>query len=194
MNYLAHLRLSRPDAESMVGNLMGDFRKYLCSDSLPDTVRLGIENHVRVDKFTDSNALILDLKRLFSHERRRFAGIIIDVVFDYFLICHWQRFSNEKLDLFIDGIHDSISSQWNIMPGRMRYVMGYMIREDWLRSYSTLEGIDYALNRMSARIRFENKLGGAIEEVEYHYQELEEGFLQFFPELIVHVETNNDLN
>ena len=194
MNYLAHLKLSRPDAESMVGNLMGDFRKYLCGDSLPDTVRLGIENHVRVDKFTDSNTLILDLKRLFSHERRRFAGVIIDVVFDYFLIRHWQRFSDEKLDLFIDDTHDSISSKWDIMPERMQYVMDYMIREDWLRSYSTLEGIDHALDRMSTRIRFENKLAGAIEEIEHHYQELEEGFLQFFPELIVHIETSNDLN
>ncbi len=190
MNYLAHLRLSRPDAESMVGNLMGDFRKYLGDEVLPENVHRGIQNHVRVDRFTDSNQIIRDIKNLFSHERRRFAGIIIDVAFDYFLIHHWQMFSHEELDGFIDRTHSKISSKRDIMPVRMQQVVDYMIREDWLRSYSTLKGIDYTLNRISARIRFENKLAGAIEEIEVNYARLEQGFLEFFPQLLEHVESN----
>ncbi len=188
MNYLAHLCLSRPDAESMVGNLMGDFRKYLGGDLLPENVHLGIENHVRVDKFTDTNQVIRDIKSLFSHERRRFAGIIIDVAFDYFLIRHWQAFNDEDLDGFIDRAHARISSMWHIMPVHMQYVMKYMIRENWLRSYSSLEGIDHALNQLSRRIRFENKLAGAIEEIEINYEKIEQGFLQFFPALLEHID------
>lgn len=189
MNYLAHLRLSPSDAESMVGNLMGDFRKHLGETALPDRVNWGISNHLRVDKFTDTHPVILDLKCLFSKERRRFAGIVLDVAFDYFLTCHWQKFSDSDIDLFIDQAHDKIASLSDIMPTRMQYVMSYMIEDQWLRSYATLEGIGYALDRMSTRIRFENKMAGAIEEVENNYQELEEGFLLFFPSLLEHIET-----
>ncbi|MFT5133153.1 MAG: acyl carrier protein phosphodiesterase [Gammaproteobacteria bacterium] len=190
MNYLAHLLLSQSDAESMVGNLMGDFRKYLGDAALPDNVNLGIQNHLRVDKFTDSNQIVLDLKPMFSRERRRFAGIIIDVTFDYFLIRHWQTYSEIDFNEFINQAHLNIASLSNIMPRRMQFVMDYMIKEEWLRSYGTLQGIAHALDRMSTRIRFENKMVGAIEEVEGNYEQLEEGFLKFFPTLINHIETN----
>ena len=190
MNYLAHLRLSPSDAESMVGNLMGDFRKFLDKEELPDAVKRGIENHLLVDKFTDSNEHVRNLKGLFSPERRRFAGIIIDVAFDHFLTRHWQKFSPDNLDDFIDESHINIQSMSKIMPQRMQHVMGYMIREEWLRSYSSLDGISDVLNRMSARIRFENKLAGAIEEVEMNYDELDQAFLLFFPQLLSHVELN----
>jgi acyl carrier protein phosphodiesterase len=194
MNYLAHLSLSHSDAESMVGNLMGDFRKYLGETTLPHKVNQGIKNHIRVDKFTDSNAVVIDLNRLFSPPRRRFSGIIIDVTFDYFLICHWQKFCDKDFDGFIDQTHQNIASLSNIMPERMQYVMNHMISQEWLRSYATLEGIGYALDRMSVRIRFKNKLHGAIEEIEDNYQKLEEGFLQFFPKLVEHVQSNTELN
>jgi acyl carrier protein phosphodiesterase len=190
MNYLAHLRLSPSDAESMVGNLMGDFRKYLGKEDLPDAVKRGIENHLRVDKFTDSNEHILNLKGLFSPQRRRFAGIIIDVAFDYYLTRHWQTFSPVNLDDFIDKSHFNIQSMSKIMPERMQYVMDYMIKEQWLRSYASLDGISEVLNRMSARIRFDNNLAGAIEEVETNYDALDQAFLLFFPQLIDHVESN----
>ncbi len=190
MNYLAHLRLSPQDAESMVGNLMGDFRKYLGEECLPDNVNQGMKNHLRVDKFTDTNHVVRGVKCLFSHERRRFAGIIVDVTFDYFLVRHWHVFSNEELEGFIDRAHSKIKSKRFLMPGRMQEVMDYMIRENWLRSYFTLGGVGNALDRISTRIRFDNKLAGALEEIEMHYDELEQGFLQFFPELLEHVELN----
>jgi acyl carrier protein phosphodiesterase len=194
MNYLAHLRLSQTDAESMVGNLMGDFRKYLGETELPDKVNMGIENHLRVDKFTDSHPVILDLKRLFSRKRRRFAGIVIDVTFDYFLIRHWQEFNHSDMNNFIDKAHDNISSLSDLMPERMQYVMNYMIRDNWLRSYASLEGIAFALDRMAGRIRFENNFAGAIDEVKFVHRELEQGFLEFFPELVEHVHNDAKFN
>lgn len=168
---------------------MGDFRKYLNGQPLPENVQLGIDNHLRVDRFTDSNPLVKEIKGLFSSERRRFAGIIVDVVFDHFLSLHWQRFSNESLDGFIDRSHKNIMSHQAIMPARMQYVMKLMVNGHWLKSYAEMRGIELVLNRMSERIRFENKLYGAIEEVEQHQESLEQCFLQFFPELIGYVES-----
>ncbi len=168
---------------------MGDFRKYLNGEELPEKVQLGIDNHLRVDKFTDSNPIVIEARRLFSPERRRFAGIILDVVFDHFLSLHWQRFSDESLDGFIERSYENIQSQHAIMPARMQYVMKLMINDNWLKTYAEMSGIDLVLNRMSKRIRFENKLYGAIEEVEDHQEALEQCFLQFFPELTGYVES-----
>ena len=190
MNYLAHMLLSRPDAESLVGNLMGDFRKYLNGNKLPHNTLAGIQNHMDVDKLTDNHPLVCELKRKFSPDRRRFAGIILDVAFDYYLIKHWQQFSNSELEEFISSSHSSLESQWHIMPERMQYVMTYMIRDKWLLSYSDMNGIGYALDRMSKRIRFENKLSGAVEEVKENYDVIERGFLNFFPELLYQTELN----
>lgn len=163
---------------------MGDFRKHIRQESFPENIEAGIRHHLEVDRFTDTHILIKDLKKYFSPERRRFAGIITDVVFDHYLIRHWSRFSEIELDEFIGRVHRDIRSLWHFMPERMQKVMDYMIREDWLTSYTDLSGIEAALDRMSLRIRFENKLYGSIEEVVENYETMENVFLEFFPELV----------
>ena len=62
MNYLAHFKLSKPDIHSIVGNMMGDFRRFTELSTLPRSILDGIENHQRVDKFTDGHAVVNDLK------------------------------------------------------------------------------------------------------------------------------------
>ena len=61
-----------------------------------------------------------------------------------------------------------------------------MIQEDWLRCYGTVEGIDKTFRRMSQRVRRENNLHSAVEELEKHYQVLNSHFLGFFPLLVEH--------
>lgn len=187
MNYLAHLYLSTGSVHSIVGNLMGDFRKHITATDLPAGVLLGIENHCRVDKFTDNHVDVRRLKNLFSKNRRRFAGIILDVAFDHFLSCHWHAFHDEGRMQFINYVYGCLRQGRRYMPPRMQTAVHYMIGEDWLGSYVNLSGIDICLNRISQRIRFENKLYGAVAEVERHYAELESGFLEFFPQLIEQV-------
>ena len=187
MNYLAHLHLSARSTHAIVGNLMGDFRKHLTGTALPADVLLGIENHCLVDRFTDSHPIIQELKQVFSSKRRRFAGIILDVAFDHFLSRYWHRFHDqERLD-YICYSYGCLERGRHLMPSRMQHVVHYMITEDWLGSYIELVGIGFSLDRISHRIRFKNNLYGAVEEVERHYAELESGFLEFFPQLIDHV-------
>lgn len=189
MNYLAHLHLSPRSTHAIVGNLMGDFRKHLTDTALPEDVLLGIENHCRVDRFTDSHAVIGELKRQFSGKRRRFAGIILDVAFDHFLSRHWHAFHDQDRLDYIGYVYGCLQRGSRLMPPRMQHAVHYMIGEDWLGSYIDLDGIGICLNRISQRIRFENNLYGAVEEVDRHYAEFENGFLEFYPQLIEHVNT-----
>lgn len=193
MNYLAHLTLSPRTTHALVGNLMGDFRKHVsAANLLPEDVLRGIENHCLIDKFTDKHPVICSLKNIFSKRRRRFAGIIMDVAFDYFLSCHWYDYQDEERTTFINHVYSCLRQGGCYMPPRMQHVVHYMIVEDWLGSYADLSGIATSLNRMSQRIRFRNNLFGAVEEVQANYTELECGFLEFYPQLIEYVKQHGE--
>ena len=181
MNYLAHLHLSSPEPDALVGNLMGDFRKHLLIQTLPESLQAGIRNHILVDRFTDNHYIINKLKEEFSPARRRFAGIILDVSFDYFLSRHWQRFNFQQRTEFIHTTYACLESRLHLMPVPMRQVIQVMIEQDWLDSYSDLTGIEFSLNRISRRIRFKNTLHGAIDEVHQNFEAIEESFLEFYP-------------
>ena len=188
VNYLAHLRLAEDTAQSRTGNIMGDFRKFLNGQELPGEVYAGIENHQRVDRFTDNHPLVLESKTLFSSRRRRFAGIMLDVVFDHFLIRYWNDYYEDRPEEFIQQSYADLRSMRNIMPPRMKHVVSMMSDHDWLGSYRHLENVGRALDGISSRIRFENTFSGALEELEKHYLQLETNFQGFYPELVAHIE------
>jgi len=92
---------AQPNQYSLYGNLLGDFIAGADLESMPNSVLQGLENHKLVDRFTDSHDSLKPLKELLSKERKRFSGIMSDVVFDYFLIKHWEKFSDQDIHAFV---------------------------------------------------------------------------------------------
>ena len=99
MNYLAHLFLARPTADSHFGNLLGDFRRGVDVNSYSSAVLLGLRNLYDVDKFTDSHDSVREAKTLFDKSRRRFAPVALDIYFDHLLIKHWDKFTTQDFGL-----------------------------------------------------------------------------------------------
>ncbi|MCU4674174.1 ACP phosphodiesterase [Catenovulum sp. 2E275] len=188
MNYLAHLYLAKPNADSYFGNLLGDFRKGVDITPLPNTVLYGLKNHYFVDKFTDNHPLIKQAKRLFSKEKQRFAGIAVDVLFDYFLIKHWDSFSDMSFAEFKQQSYARLTSRIAHMPYRMQTVSRQIIQHDWFGSYAELEGIGVALDNIARRIRFQNQFNNSLQDIQVHYTEFEHLFLAFFPQLTYQVQ------
>ena len=186
MNYLAHLALAKREPDILVGSIMGDFRKHLEDHELPPDVMAGIYQHQHIDRFTDTHQLVIDLKSLFSKQRRRFAPIIIDVTFDHFLSVHWHTFHSDDRVAFIRLCYQVLQEHTGHMPAPMQRMTQFMIMEDWLGGYMTLSGIATTLDRMAARIRFANRFDNAIEEVEANYARMEQVFLEFYPQLLEH--------
>lgn len=188
MNHLAHLFLSRPTPESRVGNLLGDYRRGVSLESMPVAVLRGLENHHTVDRFTDNHPLVSESRALFSPRRRRFAGIALDVLFDHFLIRHWERFNAGDRDRYLDALYRDLIRAGPWMPPAMRADTQRMVHQDRFRAYGSLENVGMALDRMARRIRFANRFDGVIEEIRHHHDALEATFLEFFPQLVAHVE------
>ncbi len=189
MNYLAHLYLSRPTVPSRVGNLLGDYRRGTLGEPLSPAVRRGLENHHAVDAFTDRHPLVREARGRFSARRRRFAGIALDVLFDHFLIRHWERFATTALDDWIDRLYRDLRAGRPLMPAAMGEATERMVRRDLFRAYGELETVGHVLDRLAARIRFENRFHGVIGEIRDQEQELEAVFLEFFPQLVRHIDS-----
>ncbi len=190
MNYFAHLVLSQPTLESTVGNLLGDFTRGVDQSTLPEAVRAGLYNHRAVDRYTDADPAVQSLKQLFSPQRRRFAGIALDVYFDHLLMRHWTQFNAHALQQVIDNFYQRMLEGQGLMPSkRMRNTTKRMIDYDWFGSYQDINAIGGALDRLAGRLRFKNNFNNAIEDILANQAAIETTFLQFFPRLEEHIQS-----
>ena len=188
MNYFAHLVLSQPTVESTVGNLLGDFARGVDTANLTSPVRAGLQNHRAVDTFTDNHPLIIEMKHRFSPQRRRFAGIALDIYFDHLLINHWEKFESEESEKVIKTFYNRIKAGQSMMPGReMQSVTTRMVEYDWFGRYRDTESIAKALDRVAGRIRFSNNFGNAIEDLQANHEEIRAAFYEFYPQLRSHI-------
>jgi acyl carrier protein phosphodiesterase len=191
MNYLAHMFLSDDTSLSMLGNFMGDFVKGNVEAKFQQEIIDGIIRHRRIDHFTDSHSIVSSSKKLISEARRRFSGIIIDVLYDHFLSMNWDLYSKTGLNDFIEIVYKNLHNHRMDMPPAAELCIEKMLKEDWLSSYGSLEGIDKTFKRISGRLRRENNLWSAVEELEMNYHVLNTHFLRFFPQLIDHLTRTN---
>jgi acyl carrier protein phosphodiesterase len=185
MNYLAHMLCSHDSPASMLGNFLADFVKGNVEGRFPHEVAEGIRHHRRVDYFTDSHEVFAASRRLISGPRRRYAGIIVDVLYDHFLATNWDQYCSTTLDEFVERVYENLSCHRVAVPHLVPMVIEKMVREDWLQSYRTADGIDRTLRRISRRLRHENPLATAIEELEQNYDHLQDHFHSFFPLVLV---------
>ena len=184
MNYFAHLVLSQPTIKSTVGNLLGDFARGVDQSKLNSEVLAGLNNHRAVDRFTDSHVAVSGLKKIFSPNRRRFAGIALDVYFDHLLINYWNEFDTRNVNQVITEFYARMEGGQVLMPGsEMRRVTSLMISNDWFGSYRNIDSVAQALDRIAMRIRFPNEFANAIEDIRQHEDRILTAFIDFFPEL-----------
>lgn len=189
MNYLAHLFLSEGTPESLIGNLLGDFVKGSAVNLYPEEIIKGIDLHRKVDSYTDSHAIVRSSKSLVSSDRRRFAGVLIDVFYDHFLAKNWREYSEIPLRDFSRRVYQVLQDSRDILPESLKQIIPIIIARNLLCSYQEIGGIDIALNRMSLRIKRTNNLADGIEDLTANYQQLESNFRAFFPDLISYVTT-----
>ncbi len=187
MNYLAHVFLARHTPGAMIGGLLGDFAKGPLDRRYDPAVSAGICLHRAIDRYTDAHAIVRASCALVSPQRRRFAGIMVDVFYDHFLARHWPRYAELPLVDFTQQVYATLAPQRAGFPERLQRILPRMIADDWLASYCELWAVDAALNGIARRFqRFARArvLQDAVEELARDYPRFEQHFLAFFPELV----------
>jgi len=185
MNYLAHVFLARQSDEAMVGAVLGDFAKADISGIYAPAVALEIRLHRHIDRYTDSHPAVRNAVQLFAPPRRRFAGIVLDVFFDHMLARSWHTYSEEPLRVFIDRFYRALAAHEGVMPERLREIAPYIVEQDWLGKYAEMDGVAWAVSRMSQRLsRNGHLLRAGLDDLREHYDTIAAAFDAFFPQLV----------
>src|SRR5215210_8276537 len=117
MNHLAHLFLAGDDAESLIGNLSGDFVKGALGDRFPRGIRDGIMQHRAIDAFTDAHRATSAFRRVLIPEHGHYARVIADMFFDHFLSCRFDEYAGEPLEAFLARTFAIIDPHVDELPG-----------------------------------------------------------------------------
>lgn len=188
MNFLAHIYLSGDDEELTLGNFFADSIKGKAYQKYPLGIQRGIVLHRAIDFYTDTHPTVRkSTSRLFD-TYGHYNGVIVDILYDHFLASNWNKFSKVPLEVFVADFYELLQLNYDLLPKPVQQFMPYMIRDNWLLSYSTVEGIGKILAQMNERTKWKSGMHGAVVELEEYYSEFETEFLSFFEELRLFVE------
>ncbi|QQS50100.1 MAG: DUF479 domain-containing protein [Bacteroidota bacterium] len=193
MNYLAHIFLSGTEEAVVIGNFIGDYvkgREYL---KYPPNIQKGLVLHRQIDTFTDSHKVVAQSKKYIAPQYGKWAGIIIDIFYDHFLIKNWDKFCPVPLEQYKEDIFDVLQKYYPVLPDRVKYFVPSFIQNDWINTYSTTEGIINVVYNMSLRTHLPDNSAFAAEVLKKYYIQFDSEFMTYFPELIKYVIENFEI-
>lgn len=160
MNFLAHAVLAGDAPALVVGGVVGDWIKGPLPGRLPDDLARGVALHRAVDSFSETHPAFRRSRARVSTERRRYAGVLVDIFYDHLLARDWAQFRHESLGGYCADVYREIAYRLGDIPEDAHHALKLMAREDWLQSYQDLDGIADVLARMARRARRPNPLEG----------------------------------
>jgi acyl carrier protein phosphodiesterase len=187
MNFLAHMFLTYGDKELTVGNYVADFIRNRDLVLFTERTVTGIMLHRHIDHYTDNHPEVLKSTRILRERHHKYAPVVIDVFYDYILAVNWNKFSNIDMRTFADKIYEHLNEYSHDFPIHLHDITCRMIADDFLLQYGTQEGIEKTFMRLARRAKFKSNFVTAFQDLEQNFDEINEGFLIFFPEIISEV-------
>lgn len=190
MNFLAHIYLSGNDDDIKIGNFLGDFVKgrltKLTNAQYAKGVINGMSLHREIDFFTDTHPIVKKSIDRLQPKYHKISGIVVDMFYDHILAKNFNQYSSITLEKYAQNFYHLLELRKNEIPEPMESMVKSMKTRNWLLSYETYEGIEWALKGLAKRLSFESGIEYAIEELRQDYCLYEAEFNVFFPELTTH--------
>lgn len=186
MNFLAHIYLSGDNDLVKIGNFMADGIRGKQFETYPKEIQKGIILHREIDTFTDAHFIFRESTKKLHENYHHYAGVIVDILYDHFLAKNWNTYSDEKLENFVNRFYNSLHDNYHLLSEKTQDIMPYMIRQNWLLSYQTVEGIKNILTQMDRRTKNQSKMRFATAELIANYGAFESEFTTFFEDLRKH--------
>jgi len=183
VNHLAHALLAAPDADLMVGSLIGDFVRGAIDPALPPGVQAGVALHRAIDGYADAHVQVVAARALIAPPLRRYAGVLLDIWFDHLLARGWATHGTGSLADFSRGVRTLLDANADLLPVRMHGFVAYMHANDLPAAYGDTAMIARVLHGVSQRFSRENPVAGALPVLLSLEVPLARHFDAFFPEL-----------
>lgn len=182
------MQLSCTDDYLLMGNFLADMLDLHETEKLPGAYHQGVKLHRLIDSYTDVHPMVSQVNKLLHPNHHKYAPVVSDVIFDYFLALNWSRFEIRPLNSFCQMVYQIIGEHIHLLSGRKRNMVEHMVKDDFLMKYTNLEGMQFVFNKMSARSRYVSNFPKAIEDIEDHYEEINRLFNLFYPDLVGEVD------
>ena len=186
MNFLAHIYLSGDNDLIKIGNFMADGIRGKHFENFPLEVQKGIKLHRAIDTFTDAHPVFRESTKKLHDRYHHYAGVIVDVFYDHFLAKNWKKYSDEDLATYIQRFYQSLEDNKTILTEKTTKLMPYMIDQNWLLQYQTVEGIHNIMTQMDSRTKNKSNMRFSSEELVLHYTAFEEEFTTYFKAIQQH--------
>ena len=155
-------------------------------DAFPMEIQKGIILHREIDTFTDAHPIFRQSTKRLHSNYHHYSGIIVDIFYDHFLAKNWSNYSDEKLEDYTERFYQSLRDNYDFLTPKIQKMVPYLIQQNWLLSYQTIEGIAIILEKMDNRMKCDSNMRFSVAELKTFNPEFEQEFTAFFKELRVH--------
>lgn len=183
MNFLAHFHLSGDNQHIAMGNYLGDFMRGTPLKSLEPTLQKGVQLHRFIDAFTDAHPLVKETHKFLQPHFSKYAPVVSDVYFDYFLAAHFNDYSTLSLRNYTYHIYGIMAKNRQIMTARASLFYDFVIARDLFFEYGNTWGMGHVFRGLSMRARFVSNLRQGVPILMDHEEQLYQWFKAFYPEL-----------
>ena len=186
MNYLAHIFLSGTNRGIQIGNFIGDAVKGGNYNLYPEEIRSGILLHREIDNYADHHPLFREAVGMLRGDFGRYAAVLVDIYFDYFLATRFSIYSGKPLRPFCRGFYRTLVCHYRYLPKQVKGFVWHFILTNRLCRYASARGIQESLEIMVAFKNLKIDPEEAIRFLREHEERLGALFDAFFPEMIHH--------
>lgn len=120
---------------------------------MPEPLARSVLLHRQVDAHTDRHPRVVAVRATFAQGARRYAGILLDLLYDHVLAADWPAHASQPLAIFAERAGREVAGggRWfehagDPAPDAARF-------SALLQSYATAEGIELAIRRTARRLR-----------------------------------------
>jgi acyl carrier protein phosphodiesterase len=114
----------------------------------------------------------------------KYAPVILDVFHDFLLAQNWGRYSDRSLEDFSAEVYEVLLRHLPIMPTYLHDRLPKMVADNWLVRYGTEDGLRFTFSRVKMRSSAPHFFENAVESLTKHYDDFNEEFNSFFPDII----------
>lgn len=153
MNFLAHLWLADEAQLPLAGAILGDTLHGALPADMPAPLARSVRLHRRIDAETDRHPRVEAARRRFGPGARRYAGILLDVLYDHLLAEDWATYGREPLGAFADRAAAEVAAAGRWFEHAGQPAPRAAAFAALLGSYRLESGIELALRRTAGRLR-----------------------------------------